>query len=152
MSNPKNENESAINAEEELIIDAEVDSEVLEEAASEAESPEAAEAAEEAVELASRGVDQRLAPHAAGEEPQAVRPLHEGFTRRDLSLHDVAHVMGWRQPEEQVRVGEPGIEVDQEYPLPLPGTQQSEVGGDHALSGAPLPTRDAHNARRGGGL
>ena len=52
MSNPKNENESAINAEEELIIDAEVDSEVLEEAASEAESPEAAEAAEEAVELA----------------------------------------------------------------------------------------------------
>ena len=52
MSNPKNENESAINAEEELIIDAEVDSEALEEAASEAESPEAAEAAEEAVELA----------------------------------------------------------------------------------------------------
>ena len=52
MSNPKNENESAINAEEELIIDAEVDGEVLEEAASEAESPEAAEAAEEAVELA----------------------------------------------------------------------------------------------------
>ena len=51
MSNPKNENESAINAEE-LIIDAEVDSEALEEAASEAESPEAAEAAEEAVELA----------------------------------------------------------------------------------------------------
>lgn len=49
MSNPKNENESAINAEEELIIDAEVDSEALEEAASEAESPEAAE---EAVELA----------------------------------------------------------------------------------------------------
>ena len=33
MSNPKNENESAINAEEELIIDAEVDSEALEEAA-----------------------------------------------------------------------------------------------------------------------
>ena len=52
MSNPKNENESAINAEEELIIDAEVDSEALEEAASEAESPEAVEAAEEAVELA----------------------------------------------------------------------------------------------------
>ena len=52
MSNPKNENEFAINAEEELIIDAEVDSEALEEAASEAESPEAAEAAEEAVELA----------------------------------------------------------------------------------------------------
>ena len=52
MSYPKNENESAINAEEELIIDAEVDSEALEEAASEAESPEAAEAAEEAVELA----------------------------------------------------------------------------------------------------
>ena len=52
MSNPKNENESAINAEEELIIDAEVDSEALEEAASEAESPEAAEAPEEAVELA----------------------------------------------------------------------------------------------------
>ena len=52
MSNPKNENESAINAEEELIIDAEVDSEALEEAASEAESPEAAEAAEEVVELA----------------------------------------------------------------------------------------------------
>jgi molecular chaperone GrpE len=52
MSNPKNENESAINAEEELIIDAEVDSEALEEAVSEAESPEAAEAAEEAVELA----------------------------------------------------------------------------------------------------
>ncbi|MDC0997090.1 nucleotide exchange factor GrpE [Pseudomonadales bacterium] len=52
MSNPKNENESAINAEEELIIDAEVDSESLEEAVSEAESPEAAEAAEEAVELA----------------------------------------------------------------------------------------------------
>ena len=52
MSNPKNENESAINAEEELIIDAEVDVEALEEAASEAESPEAAEAAEEAVELA----------------------------------------------------------------------------------------------------
>ena len=52
MSNPKNENESAINAEEELIIDAEVDSEALEEAASEDESPEAAEAAEEAVELA----------------------------------------------------------------------------------------------------
>ena len=51
MSNPKNENESAI-AEEELIIDAEVDSEALEEAASEAESPEVAEAAEEAVELA----------------------------------------------------------------------------------------------------
>ncbi|MDC1019341.1 nucleotide exchange factor GrpE [Pseudomonadales bacterium] len=49
MSNPKNENESAINAEEELIIDAEVDSEALEEAVSEAESPEAAE---EAVELA----------------------------------------------------------------------------------------------------
>ena len=49
MSNPKNENESAINAEEELIIDAEVDSEALEEAVSEAES---AEAAEEAVELA----------------------------------------------------------------------------------------------------
>jgi len=52
MSNPKNENESAINAEEELIIDAEVDSEALEEAASEAESPEVVEAAEEAVELA----------------------------------------------------------------------------------------------------
>mgnify|MGYP006415863035 FL=1 len=52
MSNPKNENESAINAEEELIIDAEVDSEASEEAASEAESPEAAEAPEEAVELA----------------------------------------------------------------------------------------------------
>ena len=52
MSNPKNENESAINAEEELIIDAEVDSEALEEAASEAESPEAVEAAQEAVELA----------------------------------------------------------------------------------------------------
>ena len=52
MSNPKNENESAINAEEELIIDAEVDRKALEEAASEAESPEAAEAAEEAVELA----------------------------------------------------------------------------------------------------
>ena len=52
MSNPKNENESAINAEEELIIDAEVDVEALEEAASEAESPEAAEAPEEAVELA----------------------------------------------------------------------------------------------------
>ena len=52
MSNPKNENESAINAEEELIIDAEVDVEASEEAASEAESPEAAEAAEEAVELA----------------------------------------------------------------------------------------------------
>lgn len=52
MSNPKNENESAINAEEELIIDAEVDSEALEEAASEAESPEATEAAEEVVELA----------------------------------------------------------------------------------------------------
>ena len=52
MSNPKNENESAINAEEELIIDAEVDSEALEEAASEAESPDAAEAPEEAVELA----------------------------------------------------------------------------------------------------
>ena len=52
MSNPKNENESAINAEEELIIDAEVDSEALEEAASEAESPDAVEAAEEAVELA----------------------------------------------------------------------------------------------------
>ena len=52
MSNPKNENESAINAEEELIIDAEVDSEALEEAASEAESPEAVEAAEEGVELA----------------------------------------------------------------------------------------------------
>ena len=52
MSNPKNENESAINAEEELIIDAEVDDEALEEAASEAESPEAAEAPEEAVELA----------------------------------------------------------------------------------------------------
>lgn len=52
MSNPKNENESAINAEEELIIDAEVDSEALEEAASEAESPEGVEAAEEAVELA----------------------------------------------------------------------------------------------------
>ena len=52
MSNPKNENESAINAEEELIIDAEVDSEALEEAATEAESPEGAEAAEEAVELA----------------------------------------------------------------------------------------------------
>ena len=52
MSNPKNENESAINAEEELIIDAEVDVEALEEAVSEAESPEAAEAAEEAVELA----------------------------------------------------------------------------------------------------
>ena len=49
MSNPKNENESAINAEEELIIDAEVDVEALEEAASEAE---AAEAPEEAVELA----------------------------------------------------------------------------------------------------
>ena len=52
MSNPKNENESAINAEEELIIDAEVDVEASEEAASEAESPEAAEAPEEAVELA----------------------------------------------------------------------------------------------------
>ena len=52
MSNPKNENESAINAEEELIIDAEVDVEASEEAVSEAESPEAAEAAEEAVELA----------------------------------------------------------------------------------------------------
>ena len=52
MSNPKTENESAINVEEELIIDAEVDSEALEEAASEAESPEAVEAAEEAVELA----------------------------------------------------------------------------------------------------
>ena len=51
MSNPKNENESAINAEEELIIDAEVDVEALEEAASEAES-RAAEAPEEAVELA----------------------------------------------------------------------------------------------------
>jgi len=49
MSNPKNENESAINAEEELIIDAEVDVEASEEAASEAE---AAEAPEEAVELA----------------------------------------------------------------------------------------------------
>ena len=49
MSNPKNENESAINAEEELIIDAEVDSEALEEAVSAAETPEAAE---EAVELA----------------------------------------------------------------------------------------------------
>ena len=52
MSNPKNENESAINAEEEVIIDAEVDSEALEEAASEADSSEAAEAPEEAVELA----------------------------------------------------------------------------------------------------
>ena len=52
MSNPKNENESAINAEEELIVDAEVDVEASEEAASEAESPEAAEAPEEAVELA----------------------------------------------------------------------------------------------------
>jgi molecular chaperone GrpE len=52
MSNPKNENESAINAEEELIIEAEVDVEASEEAASEAESPEAAEAPEEAVELA----------------------------------------------------------------------------------------------------
>ena len=52
MSNPKNENESAINAEEELIIDAEVDVEASEEAASEAESPEGAEAPEEAVELA----------------------------------------------------------------------------------------------------
>ncbi len=52
MSNPKNENESAINAEEDLIIDAEVDVEASEEAASEAESPEAAEAPEEAVELA----------------------------------------------------------------------------------------------------
>jgi molecular chaperone GrpE len=52
MSNPKNENESAINAEEELIIEAEADVEASEEAASEAESPEAAEAPEEAVELA----------------------------------------------------------------------------------------------------